>query len=135
RPKRLRHAKVPCGFWPSRSGGTLRGSQPCYGEYGLKAKEGRRLTDKQIDVARTAARRVLKPHRGSKFFLRIFPHRPVTKKAAETRMGKGKGNVDHFAQWVAPGHMLFEVRGVRKEIAEQALTVAGANLGIKVQIV
>jgi large subunit ribosomal protein L16 len=89
----------------------------------------------QIDVARSGIRRQLKNEKGASMILRCFPDRPVTRQAAETRMGKGKGSVDYFATWVAAGRVVFEVKGARPEIAEKALKVAGAFLPLKTRII
>ncbi|KAJ3023711.1 mitochondrial ribosomal large subunit component [Thoreauomyces humboldtii] len=131
RPRRTKYKKAQKGFYPSRSGGSIRGTTVYYGDYGLQALEGGRLSDKQLDSARTAIRRVIKPEKGSRFFLKCFPDRPVTSKGAETRMGKGKGAVDYFATWVAEGKVLIEVKGVRRELAEKAMRVAAAGLPIR----
>lgn len=120
---------------PVRTGGSLRGTTVYYGDYGLQALEGGRLSDKQLDNARTGIRRIIKQEKGSRFFLRCFPDRPVTSKGAETRMGKGKGAVEYFATFVAAGRVVIEVKGVRKELAEKALRVAAAALPIRTKFV
>ncbi|KAI8820864.1 ribosomal protein L16p/L10e-domain-containing protein [Fimicolochytrium jonesii] len=135
RPRRLKYKKAQKGFWPIHSGGSLRGSTVYYGDYGLQALEGGRLSDRQLDAARTGIRRVIKSEKGSRFFLRCFPDRPVTSKGAETRMGKGKGAVDYFATFVAEGRVVFEVKGVRKELAEKAMRVAAACLPVRTKFV
>ncbi|KND01065.1 ribosomal protein L16 [Spizellomyces punctatus DAOM BR117] len=135
RPRRLKYKKSHKGFYPTHTGGSLRGTTVYYGEYGLQALEGGRLSDVQLDSARTGMRRVLKGEKGGKFFLRCFPDRPVTSKGAETRMGKGKGAVDYFATWVAEGRVVLEVKGVRKEVADKALRVAAAALPIRTRVV
>ncbi|KAI8592380.1 ribosomal protein L10e/L16 [Geranomyces variabilis] len=135
RPKKLKHKKAHKGFWPTHTGGSLRGTTVYYGDYGLQALEGGRLSDKQLDSARVAIRRVLKQEKGSRFFLRCFPDRPVTSKGAETRMGKGKGAVDYFATFVAAGRVIVEVKGVRKELAEKAMRIAAAGFGIRTRFI
>ncbi|KAI9012952.1 ribosomal protein L10e/L16, partial [Gaertneriomyces semiglobifer] len=135
RPRRLKYKKAQKGFFPSRSGGSLRGTTVYHGDYGLQVTEGGRLSDKQLDVARTAVRRTIKIEKGARFFLRCFPDRPVTSKGAETRMGKGKGAVDYFATWVAAGRVVIEVKGVRKELAEKALRVAASMLPLRTKII
>ncbi|KAI9092693.1 ribosomal protein L10e/L16, partial [Phlyctochytrium arcticum] len=136
RPRRTKYKKAFKGYWPVRTGGSLRGTTVYYGDFGLQALEGGRLSDKQLDNARTGIRRVLKKgEKGSRFFLRCFPDRPVTSKGAETRMGKGKGAVDYFATFVAEGRVIFEVKGLRQELAEKAMRVAAACLPIRTKFI
>ncbi len=104
-----------------------------FGEYGLQALEPGRLTSRQIEAARIAIVRQAK--KGAKVWIRAFPHKPVTRKPAETRMGKGKGDLDHFESIVKPGHILFELAGVPEEIAAEAFRKAGHKLPIKVRLV
>jgi ribosomal protein L16 len=131
----MKYKKAQKGFFKVKSGGSLRGTTLFLGNYGLRVTEGGRLKDKQIDAARTVMRRVLKEEKGSKFYIRAFPDRPVTAKAAETRMGKGKGSVDYFALWVSKGKMVFEVKSSRKELAQKALKVAAAALPLRTEFV
>ncbi|KAI8806409.1 ribosomal protein L16p/L10e-domain-containing protein [Cladochytrium replicatum] len=135
RPRRQAYKKSHKGFFPVRTGGSLRGTVVRYGEYGLQAMRGVRLEDKQLDAARTAIKRCLRSEKNSKLYLRVFTDRPVTAKGAEARMGKGKGAVEFYATWVAKGHVLFEVKGVRKEAAEEAMRVAAAALPVKTRFV
>lgn len=97
--------------------------------------EGGRISDRELDQARTVIRRVLKPHKGSRFYLRAFPDRPVSTKGAETRMGKGKGAVEYFATWVAEGRILFECKGVRREVGYEAMRVAAHAIGLHTRFV
>tara|TARA_B110000014_G_C20066762_1_gene555987 strand:+ start:250 stop:639 length:390 start_codon:yes stop_codon:yes gene_type:complete len=110
-----------------------RGSEIHFGEYGLQAMEPGWITQRQIEAARRAMVRALK--RRGKVWIRIFPDKPVTQRAAETRMGKGKGSVDHWVAVVRPGRMLFELAGAEDdEAAKEALRLASHKLPIKVQI-
>src|SRR3990167_656900 len=106
-----------------------RGNQLSFGEFGLQAVTRGRLTSRQIEAARVAMTRFIK--RGGKVWMRIFPDKPVTKKAAETRMGSGKGNPEFWVAVIKPGRMLFEMEGVTREIALEALTLAAHKLPIK----
>tara|TARA_B100000586_G_C20022297_1_gene389609 strand:- start:156 stop:545 length:390 start_codon:yes stop_codon:yes gene_type:complete len=110
-----------------------RGSEIHFGEYGLQAMEPGWITQRQIEAARRAMVRALK--RWGKVWIRIFPDKPVTQRAAETRMGKGKGSVDHWVAVVKPGRMLFELASAEDdEAAREALRLASHKLPIKVQI-
>ena len=111
-PKRVKHRKVMKG---KRRGLAYRGSQLSYGEFGLKALECAWLTNRQIEAARIAISRHVK--RGGKIWINVFPDKPVTKKPAETRMGKGKGNPEFWVAVVKPGRILFEMEGVTEELA------------------
>jgi large subunit ribosomal protein L16 len=110
-----------------------RGCELSFGEYGLKAMEEGRLDSRQIEAGRIAITRCIK--RGGKVWIRIFPDKPVTKKPAETRMGKGKGSPELWVAVVKPGRVLFEIEGVTKEIAQKALGLASAKLGVKTKFV
>ncbi|KAI8926923.1 ribosomal protein L16p/L10e-domain-containing protein [Entophlyctis helioformis] len=135
RPKKTRFRKAFKGFFKTKLGGSLRGTAVRTGEYGLQAFEGGRLKDKQLDAIRTLIRRILKKEKGAKLILRCFPHRPVSAKPLETRMGKGKGMVDYFATWVSEGRVIMEISGARKELALKALNVAAEALPIRTRIV
>ena len=129
-PKRVKHRKVMRG----RMNGTAqRGSEVSFGEFGLKAVESAKITSRQIESARVAINRKVK--RGGKLWIRIFPDFPYTKKAAETRMGKGKGNPEGFVARVFPGRILFEIAGVDEELAREALKSASNKLPLKTRIV
>ena len=128
-PKRVKYRKQMRG---RMRGKDLRGSEIHFGEYGLQAMEPGWITQRQIEAARRAMVRALK--RRGKVWIRVFPDKPVTKRAAETRMGKGKGSVDHWVAVVRPGRMLFELSGAEDVIAREALRLASHKLPIKVQI-
>ena len=125
-PKRVKHRKVQRG---RRRGKAYRGSELNFGEYGLKATECAWLTNRQIEAARIAITRYVK--RGGKLWINIFPDKPLTVKPTETRMGKGKGNPEHWVAVVRPGRILFELEGVEKKIAREALRRASHKLPIK----
>ena len=110
-----------------------RGTKVSFGEYGIQALEGGEVTSRQIEAARVTATRFL--GRAGKMWIRIFPHTPVTGRAAETRMGKGKGNVNYWCAKVRPGTVLFEVAGIGEEIAREALRRQAHKLGIKTRMV
>jgi large subunit ribosomal protein L16 len=129
-PKRVKHRKVRRG---RMTGVAQRGSTVAFGEFGLKALESAKITSRQIEAARVAINRKVK--RGGKLWIRIFPDFPFTKKAAETRMGKGKGNPEGFVARVKPGRILFEIAGVEEEMAKQALESASHKLPLKTKII
>ena len=114
-------------------GKAVRGSKVSFGEFGLKALEAGEITSRQIESARRAITHYCK--RGGKIWIRIFPHKPITKKAAETPMGSGKGTVDLFIDSIKPGKVLFEMDGVTEEIAREALRRAAHKLPIKCKFV
>ena len=117
----------------NRRGMAMRGNHVAFGSYGLKALEGGWITSRQIESSRiTIARAVRKI---GKMWIRIFPDKPITKKPAETRMGKGKGAPEYWVAVVKPGRILFEVEGVSKEIAEEAFYAASSKLPIKTKVV
>lgn len=129
-PKRVKYRKQHRG---RRKGKAQAGYYLAFGEYGLKALESAWIKANQIEAARIAITRALK--KGGRLWIRIFPDKPVTKKPAETRMGKGKGNVDHWVAVVKPGRILFEISGVKEEDAREALRLASFKLPIKTRIV
>ncbi|KAJ3301405.1 hypothetical protein HDV03_000874 [Kappamyces sp. JEL0829] len=135
RPKRVKYKKAQQGFYPSRSGGSIRGTTVFLGDYGLQTIEGGRISDTHLDVARHGIRRALKNEKGSQWFMRCFPDRPVTGKPSEVRMGKGKGYVDYYATWLAEGRMIFEVKDCRPELAIKALKIAGSFIPLRTRIV
>jgi large subunit ribosomal protein L16 len=110
-----------------------RGSDLAFGEWGLKATEKGRVNSRQIEAARIAITRCIK--RGGKVWIRMFPDKPITKKPLETRMGHGKGNVEEWVAIIKPGRILYEMQGVTKEIATEALTLAMHKLPISARIV
>ncbi len=129
-PKRTKYRKQHRG---RRKGKATSGNYIAFGEYGLKALEAHWITGNQIEAARLAITRYLK--KGGKLWIRIFPDKPVTKKPAETRMGKGKGNVDRWVAVVKPGRILFELAGVTEEQAREAFRKASFKLPIKTRFV
>ncbi len=129
-PKRTKFRKPHRG---TRSGLAHRGNQVSFGEFGLQALEVAWIDSRQIESARRAITNHIK--RGGKVWIRIFPHKSVTSKPAETRMGSGKGSPDHWVAVVKPGRMLFELSGVRQEVAVEAMRKAGHKLPIKTRFV
>lgn len=109
-------------------GNAQRGSQLAYGTFGIKATEGAWITARQIEAARIAATRYMK--REGQLWIKIFPDKPITKKPAEVRMGKGKGAVEYWVAVVKPGKIMFEVGGVSYEIAKEALRLAAQKLPV-----
>jgi large subunit ribosomal protein L16 len=110
-----------------------RGSEVSFGTFGLQALEPGWVSNRQIEAARVALTRHIK--RGGKVWIRIFPDKPITKKPAETRMGKGKGSPEGWVAVVKPGRMMFELEGVTREIAEKAMALAAAKLSVKSKFV
>ena len=127
-PKRVKYRKQMRG---RMRGKASRGAEIHFGEYGLQAIEPGWITQRQIEAARRAVVRHMK--RRGKVWIRIFPDKPVTQRAAETRMGKGKGSVDHWVAVVKPGRMMVEVGGVPEDVARSALRLAAHKLPIKTQ--
>jgi large subunit ribosomal protein L16 len=110
-----------------------RGAEISFGTFGLKAMEPGWITNRQIEAARVALTRHIK--RGGKVWIRIFPDKPITKKPAETRMGKGKGSPEGWVAVVKPGRVLFELEGATKEIAEKAMALAAAKISVRSKFV
>lgn len=129
-PKRAKHRKVQRG---RRRGFAKGGSNIDFGEFGLKATQVGWITSRQIEAARIALTRKIK--RGGKVWIRIFPDKPITKKPAEVRMGKGKGAPEQWVAVVKPGRVLFEVEGVPEELAAEAIRLAGHKLPLKTKFV
>ena len=129
-PKRVKYRKTHKG---KVKGNAQRGTKVSFGEYGLQAVESAWITNRQIEAARVAMTRHIK--RGGKVWIRIFPDKPVTKKPAETRMGKGKGNPEMWVAVVKPGRVMFEMEGVDETTARRALQLASAKLPVKTKIV
>lgn len=129
-PKRVKHRKQ---FRGSMAGKATRGNKLTYGEYGIVAMEPCWIKANQIEAARVAMTRYIK--RGGKVWIKIFPDKPVTAQPAETRMGKGKGNLEYWVAVVKPGRVMFEISGVSEEIAKEALRLAVHKLPIKCKIV
>lgn len=129
-PKRIKYRKQQRG---RMKGAAWRGSRVSFGEFGLQAQEPGWITNRQIEAARVAVTRHIR--RGGKVWIRIFPDKPLTKKPAETRMGKGKGNPEGWVAVVKSGRVMFEVAGVDEELAVHALTRAAHKLPVKTKIV
>ena len=128
-PKRVKYRKLQKG----RMGGkALRGANVAFGEFGLQAAECGWITARQIEAARVAMTRYVK--RGGKIWIRVFPHKSVTKKPAETRMGKGKGAPEGWVAVVKPGVVLYEMDGVTKEVAHEAFRLAAHKLPIATKV-
>lgn len=129
-PKRVKYRKKHTG---RMTGKAHRGNRVSFGEYGLQATEPAWITNRQIESARVAMTRHIK--RGGKIWIRIFPDKPITRKPAETRMGKGKGNPEAWVAVVKPGRMMFEMEGVPEGVARRAMELASAKLPIKTRFV
>ncbi len=129
-PKKVKYRKQQRG---RMAGKAWRGSSVAFGDYGLKALSCGWITDRQIEAARVAMTRSIK--RGGKVWIRLFPDKPITKKPAETRMGKGKGAPEQWVAVVRPGKVLFEMEGVDKETALSAMRLAAHKLPIPTRIV
>lgn len=131
-PAKIKHRK-----WQKmaglRKGKAVRGTKVSFGEFGLKAMTGKRLTYNQLESARVTIARYIK--RQGKMWIRVSPHKPITKKPTETGMGKGKGSVDHYVVNIRPGQVLFEVSGVPEIEAQEAIRLAGYKLPVKIKFV
>ena len=129
-PKRVKFRKR---FKGRTKGLATRGNEVSFGQYGLKAMEPGWVTNRQIEAARVALTRHIK--RGGKVWIRIFPDKPITKKPAETRMGKGKGSPEGWVAVVKPGRVMFELEGVTPDIGRKAMALAAAKIGVKSKFV
>ena len=129
-PKRVKYRKTHRG---RMRGKAIRGGNVAFGEFGLKALEPAWITSRQIEAARVAITRRIK--RTGKMWIRIFPDKPVTVKPAETRMGKGKGSPEFWVAVVKPGRVLFELEGVSRELAREAMKLGASKLPIKTKFV
>jgi large subunit ribosomal protein L16 len=129
-PKKVKYRKVQRG---RMKGKAWRGSTISFGEYALKAMDCGWITSRQIEAARIAMTRFIK--RGGKVWIRLFPDKPITKKPAETRMGKGKGAPEEWVAVIRPGKILFEMEGVGVDIARQAMRLAAHKIGMKTKFV
>jgi large subunit ribosomal protein L16 len=129
-PKKVKHRKQQKG---RMRGKAYRGGTLAFGDFGLQALECSRVTARQIEAARIAMTRYVK--RGGKVWIRIFPDKPITKKPAETRMGKGKGNPEEWVAVVKPGRMLYEMEGVSPKVARSALRLAAHKLPLRTRVV
>ncbi len=129
-PKRVKRRKQHRG---RMTGKVTKGNQIAYGEYGLVAESSAWVTSNQIEAARIAMTRFIR--RGGKVWIDIFPHKPITKKPAETRMGSGKGSVEYWVAVVKPGRVMFEMAGVTEEVAREAMRLAGYKLPVKTKFI
>jgi large subunit ribosomal protein L16 len=129
-PKRSKHRKAQKGR--SRAG-AKRGASLSFGSFGLKALEPVWMTSRQIEAARQAMTRAMK--REGNVWIRIFPDKPITRKPAEVRMGKGKGNLEFWAAVVEPGRILFEMEGVSLQVAQEAMELAASKLPIRTKFI
>src|SRR5512143_1323659 len=129
-PKRVKYRKQQRG---RMNGKAYRGSSGTFGEYGLMAVEPAWVTNRQIEAARVAITRSIK--RGGKIWIRVFPDKPVTKKPAETRMGKGKGAPEFWVAVIKPGRVLFEIEGITRQLAREAFDLGASKLPIKTRFV
>ena len=129
-PKKVKYRKQQRG---RNSGKAWRGSDIAFGDFGLKVLEPAWITDRQIEAARIAMTRFVK--RGGKVWIRLFPDKPVTKKPAETRMGKGKGSPEFWVAVVRPGKVIFEMEGVKEEVAREAMRLAANKLPVQTKFV
>ena len=129
-PKKIKHRKQMKG---RMKGKAYRGSDITFGDYALKALECGYMTAQQIESARVAINRKVK--RGGKMWIRVFPDKPLTKKPAETRMGKGKGSPEQWVAPIKPGRILYELTGVDEELAVRALTLAGNKLPFATKVI
>ncbi|HKN65342.1 MAG TPA: 50S ribosomal protein L16 [Gemmatimonadaceae bacterium] len=129
-PKRVKFRKM---FKGRTKGHAKRGSTVAFGSFGLQALEPGWISNRQIEAARVALTRHIK--RGGKVWIRIFPDKPITKKPAETRMGKGKGSPEGWVAVVKPGRVLFELEGVTRDIAEKAMALASAKMPVRTKFV
>lgn len=129
-PKKVKYRKQQRG---RMCGKAYRGCEVNFGQYGLQALEPGYITDRQIEAARIAMTRKIK--RAGRVWIRIFPDKPVTKKPAETRMGKGKGGPDHWVVVIKPGRVLYEMEGVPEELAREAFRLAAHKLPVKTKFV
>jgi len=129
-PKRVKFRKM---FKGRTRGQATRGGTVAFGHFGLQALEPGWITNRQIEASRVAMTREMK--RGGKVWIRIFPDKPITKKPAETRMGKGKGNPEGWVAVVKPGRVLFEIEGISQDLARKALALASAKLPVRTRFV
>jgi len=129
-PKKVKHRKV---FKGNSRGTAYRGSSISFGDYALKAVSNGKMTAQQIEAGRIAINRKVK--RGGQLWIRVFPDKPITKKPAETRMGKGKGSPEYWVAPIKPGKILYELAGVEESLAIRALTLAAAKLPFPTKVV
>lgn len=136
-PRKIKYKKKHKGRVPVRIGGSTKGNTIVFGDFGLRVKDGIRLTASQLTAARAAIKRKIKVIKGSQVWMRVFPDIPVTSKGNETRMGKGKGSFEYWACRVPMNKIVFEVGGggMRKEVAKEALRLASDKLPVKTEFV
>jgi ribosomal protein L16 len=134
-PRRTKYRKAHKGKIPIPIGGSTKGTTVEFGDYGLRIKEGARLTARQLTAVHNALRRKIKPVKGSQLWMRVFPDIPVSSKGNEVRMGKGKGAFDYWACRVPINRIIFEIAGMRKEIAKEAFRLVSYKLPVKVEMV
>jgi len=130
-PKKVKHRKIHRGG--SIRGVATRGNKVSFGSFGLKALDNNLISSRQIEAARRAMTRYVQ--RGGKIWIRIFPDKPMTKKGNETPMGKGKGAVDHFVCVVRKGKIMFEMDGVKEDVAKEAMKLASYKLNVKTKFI
>lgn len=131
-PKKVKHRKWMKGRRRAY-GVESRGTEVCFGSYGLKAIGTKWISARQLEASRRAILRYLR--KGGKMWIRVFPDKPITKKGSEVPMGGGKGGVDHYAAAVKSGRILFEIDGLKEELAREALEKAGAKLPVKTRFI
>ncbi|HML95785.1 MAG TPA: 50S ribosomal protein L16 [Thermodesulfobacteriota bacterium] len=129
-PARTKYRKLHKGRIRGKAN---KGASMAFGEYGLQATESGKLTSRQIEAARIAITRHVR--RGAKLWIRVFPHKPITKKPAETRMGKGKGDVDSYVAPVKRGTMIYEISGINMDLVKEAFRLASHKLPVKTRVV
>ncbi|MCI8988696.1 MAG: 50S ribosomal protein L16 [Clostridia bacterium] len=129
-PKRVKRRKQHRG---SLKGTAQKGNKIAYGEYGLVAESAARITSRQIEAARIAMTRFIR--RGGKVWIDIFPHKPITRHPAESRMGSGKGSVEYWVAIVKPGRVMFEMAGVAEDVAREAMRLASHKLPVKCKFI
>ncbi|KAF7724941.1 mitochondrial ribosomal large subunit component [Apophysomyces ossiformis] len=134
-PKRTKYRKAHKGKIPLPTGGSTRGTTVEFGDYGLRIKEGARLTARQLTAVHNTLRRKLKTVKGSQMWMRVFPDIPVSSKGNEVRMGKGKGTFEYWACRVPLNRIIFEIGGMRKEIAKEAFRLVSPKLPVKTEFV
>jgi large subunit ribosomal protein L16 len=129
-PKKMKYRKYQRGRTKGRD---FKGSKIDFGEWAIKAVSVGYLSERELEAARRAMTRYMK--RGGKVWMRVFPDRPVTAKPLESRMGKGKGDVDHFAAVIRPGRIIFEISGVSSKVAQRAFQLASHKLSVKTKVI
>jgi len=129
-PKKVKYREM---FRGKNRGKALRGTQLAFGDYGLKALTGGEISSRQIEAARKKITYATK--REGKYWIKVFPHKPLTKKAVGVKMGSGKGNIDEYVAVIKPGTILFEIGGVSKDLAKQALDKAAHKISVKTAFV